>query len=563
MLDAPHTFTWQLPNPFLRPRGAAPLLMDDSSREMLSGYVSGRLPEIRDIIVGRQSAFILSGAPHIGKSTLIHYLALSTQHWSWRNEFSPGIREQLKQAGIYPEHIHFVQVDLKPLESASRDTLLETFETQCILALQQVYQAKDKPLHTKLENTGLRETLRLLYAQQPDARYFVMLDSIERLGRLSLNTLSPENEGQPYRDRGLALLEEGSIIHELVELNEEFPNFGVLLAVESIPGPNAEHQFCHVNINLSNDLSRFETLTLSTLTWEDAERFVSQQPESGGTTWAQRFRQQHGEAIFTHEERAWLLEQAGTHLYLLQLCCFHAFDFKQKRATRQDIWPMLDEYNKKQLIEKIVERQAMFLLNLWKRVQEALEKSSQNTRTAFKEFLHAQGVFPNKEIDAKQWWSLGQELRYILTSEGVVSIDETERVRYPGAILLEYLYKSSLAETEATTTTEAPGSPLLSTNRGFWLRIQSPESIYDRVSLSEIEYRIFKALLEAPRNERTEEELMLAAWGTKVEKSPFSQRIHHLRKKLQKPLPHPDTEIIENAYGGRYILNHPEWFRLE
>jgi hypothetical protein len=53
---------------------------------------------------------------------------------------------------------------------------------------------------------------------------------------------------------------------------------------------------------------------------------------------------------------------------------------------------------------------------------------------------------------------------------------------------------------------------------------------------------------------------MIEAWGKKIERQTFTQRMHHLRKKLREQC---GTEIIENRYGGLYSLNHPEWFHLD
>ncbi|HYT45213.1 MAG TPA: helix-turn-helix domain-containing protein, partial [Methylomirabilota bacterium] len=57
----------------------------------------------------------------------------------------------------------------------------------------------------------------------------------------------------------------------------------------------------------------------------------------------------------------------------------------------------------------------------------------------------------------------------------------------------------------------------------------------------------------------TEDELMQGAWGQRVERSTFTQRMHHLRKKLKEQC---GEEIIENRYGGNYSLKHPDWFHI-
>jgi hypothetical protein len=53
---------------------------------------------------------------------------------------------------------------------------------------------------------------------------------------------------------------------------------------------------------------------------------------------------------------------------------------------------------------------------------------------------------------------------------------------------------------------------------------------------------------------------MLATWGKTIDKQAFNQRMYHLRKKLGDRY---GKDIIENRYGGLYMLKHPEWFQLE
>ncbi|HYT44515.1 MAG TPA: hypothetical protein VEP90_19450, partial [Methylomirabilota bacterium] len=58
----------------------------------------------------------------------------------------------------------------------------------------------------------------------------------------------------------------------------------------------------------------------------------------------------------------------------------------------------------------------------------------------------------------------------------------------------------------------------------------------------------------------SEEELMKAAWGRLIDRPVFTQRMHHLRKKLREAF--QGEEIVENRYGGIYLLNHSDWLRL-
>ncbi len=53
---------------------------------------------------------------------------------------------------------------------------------------------------------------------------------------------------------------------------------------------------------------------------------------------------------------------------------------------------------------------------------------------------------------------------------------------------------------------------------------------------------------------------MQAGWGRPIDRSVFTQRMHHLRKKLRKYT--GDEDIIENRYGGKYLLSQPEWLNF-
>lgn len=521
--------TWQtLANPFLN--------ATDTS-EVITSHVSGRSTDITKIITGGQSAIIMAGAPSIGKSTLIRYLQRSSQaEWSWRNELA-DLRDQFKL-----DEMHFVQIDLTPLEEITNvDQLLVPFVEQCALALQQAYSKEGQPVITDLK--GLRELLRQISRENPDARYFVMLDTIEHLERRGMRSFDLATGAQTLQERGIALLDHCGAIRTLVDLIDEFNNFGVLLSLESLPRPKIVDQFTHV----SADLARFTTMTLQAFTWEETTRFLSQNAESFEANWANTFKGFGENCVFSKAEQEWLRRQAGTHPYLLQHFCFHTFHFKQEYANMLGTWTELQENDQRLLLEWINERLSTFLTHFWKRLQEALEKSSPETRNNFNEFISSlTQKQADEEIESATWDELGPELRYILSSEGIVRYDPFRPIHYPGAILCQYLMQK-VAENNPT-------------GRGFWVNISRSGKQRERFSLSELEYRLLKTLMQHPKRS-TEEELMKGAWGKIIEKPAFTQRMYYLRKKLRDRC--EGTEIIENHYGGGYSLNYPEWFQLE
>jgi len=505
--------------------------------------VSGRRTDIREIVTGGQSAIILSGAPRIGKTTLMRYLQQSpAAEWSWRNELQ-DLRETYNL-----DDIHFVQIDLTPLEGIENvDDLLSPFVAQCTLALQSVHQDEETGYSGR---KGLRDLLRRMTRERPNARFFVMLDTIERLQEPDMPSLKIISRAQNPQERGLALLDDCGAFRLLVDLLDEFRQFGVILSIESLPLPKISDQFTHV----SADLARFGTLPLQTFTWNDTMQFLGQEPESFGANWADMFRKAGGNVLFSEAEQTWLYEQAGAHPYLLQQFCFQMFHLKREHAMRYGTWTELQKHDKDQLVERINERVSTFLDRTWKRVKKALDISSPETRSTFYKFIaqvkHRHAI---EEIEPEIWDQLGSEVRYILYGEGIVRYDPLRPVYYPGSVLLNYL--SQKAQEYSGQAAFLP-QPALSSRE---LLIMMPEKEPERLSLSELEYRLIRTLLEHPKR-CSEEELMKAAWGRLIDRPVFTQRMHHLRKKLREAF--EGEEIVENRYGGIYLLNHAEWLRL-
>jgi len=497
--------------------------------------------------MNEQSAIFLVGTPHIGKSTLIRYLQQpSDTEWSWRNELA-DLGNQLNL-----DDIHFVQIDLAPLEGIEEpNELLALFVSQCKRALSDTFLQDEQLSSPNSDLKALRGLLRSISRETPDARYFVVLDSVERLGMPGVRPpLLAHSRAQTLQERGLALLEHCNAIHTLVDLIDEFTAFGVILSVESLPRPRIDDQFHHVSL----DLARFTTMILQAFTWDDTAAFLAQEPENFGANWARMFKTLGGNDVFSRSEQAWLLQQAGTHPYLLQQISFHMFSFKQEYASIHNTWPELQARERLQLIELINESLSAFLAHIWQRIQEALEKSSQETKSKFYEFISSIAYKQAAdEIDSTEWYELGPELRYILYSEGIVRYDRLRPVHFPGAILSQYLMQKAKGSTESAAVSPPP-----TTGHSLTISHQGEQPVL--VSLSELEYRLVKTLLQHPERCK-EDELMQGAWGRLIEKPRFTQRIHQLRKKLRDQ--GVGTEIIENNYGGFYSLNHPEWLHLE
>ncbi|HZU02835.1 MAG TPA: helix-turn-helix domain-containing protein [Ktedonobacteraceae bacterium] len=542
MLNTHYTSSWQaLPNPFLA-----------IDREMLIGHISGRSSDITEIIIGGQSAIILTGALHIGKSELVNYLKRTPDEWSWRDEL-PFLKEQLNL-----DAIRFVQVDLTPLEE-EREELQVTFIKQCAFALQSAYHLQESSFPPTIK--GIRDLLRSLKEGASDARCFVILDNIERLGSQGLSSSLQQSREQTPQDQGLALLEQCNAIHILVDLLDEFRHFGVILSIESLPRPSIKDQYIHLSKYISKVFARFRTMTLQIFTWKDATKFLSQAPENFGSTWAARFKALGGYSIFSEQEQAWLLEQAGTHPYLLQQSRLHAFHLKQLYASAYGTWSDFQERSKRQLVEKINESVSTFLDHVWKRLDEAVSRSSQETQEEFYRFLLARDVHANKAIDTTTWNQLSSELRYILYNEGILrsDYDPSESIRYPGAILLDYLIHKAQTSQPRPATITLSSVPTVQPE-GHWLRISCSDKLHERLPLSEQEYLLFETLLQHPQS-CTVQVLMERVWGKEIKRETFTQGIHRLRQKLKKYC--GETEIIENIYGGKYSLNHPAWFQLE
>jgi hypothetical protein len=544
MFETPFEREWKvLSNPF---RGRPEI------GEMIIGHVSGRSGDIQEIVMGGQSAIILSGVPYIGKTSLVRYLQrpLSAE-WSWRDE--------LASLDIYSSiglnEIHFAQIDLTPLEGiANVASLLESFVAQCIAALQSV-RPHDSDEYTDIDRKGLRELLRRMTRERPDARYFVMLDTIERLQQPDMPALTIPSKAQTPQERAMALLDDCGAFRLLVDLMDEFTQLGVILSIDSQPSPKIGDQFTHV----SADLARFRTMTLQTYTYEDTQLLLAQKPESFGAGWARQFRDAGGDLLFSDSEQMWLYEQAGTHPYLLQQFCFHTFHFKREYTLRQGSWSDLQKNDREQLIERVNERVSTFLDRTWKRVKESLDVSSQETKDRFYDFIaESRGKSAREEIGPEIWNQLGLELRYILYSEGIIHYDLLQPIYYPGSVLLNYLAQKAQEQGKLSTPVVLPQSQAMMSNANeLIITMPGKEPVYLELSL--LEYHLIKTLLRYPKR-CTEEELMKAAWGRIIGKQVFTQRMHHLRKKLREYS--EGEEVIENRYGGFYLLNHAEWFHL-
>jgi hypothetical protein len=528
-----------------------PFRLIDTNR-VITGHVSGRNTDIRNIITGNQSAIILTGAPLIGKTILIRHLheiyqeQSITSAWSWRDESGLAILRQT----INLDQRYFVQIDLTSLSQFSQlNGIYQAFIKICIETLQQIHQLENATNLTGLK--GLREMLRAMIHRYPEARYFIMLDAIERFLPEEIQfSEATKSAVQTPQEHALSVLNHSGIIRVLVDLLDEFPNFGVILSIASLPRPSMIDQFVHV----SADLARFTTTILQCFTWNDTEAFLAQKPEDFGENWSQAFRNLGGDEIFTAREREWIREQAGTHPYILHQLCWRMFHFKQIAASHHQRWSESTENLQRDLIESVNERITPFLSLHWKRLQDVLDKSTSDTNNIFHSFITSFKYKQAEEtISETHWDGAGKELRYILANEGLLRSDPLRPIHYPGAILRNYL----LQRTQPAPQIQKVGT---STPHGYWLTIKLPEQPRERLQLSALEYSLLKILLQYP-DKCSEEELMKAAWGKTIEKARFTQRLHQLRKKLKEHS--QNNELITNQYGGQYSLKHAEWLHLE
>lgn len=526
--------TWRsLPNPFALDRP-----------EVIAGRVSCRKTEINDIINGEQGALILAGTTNIGKSPLIRYLQLPPDApWSWRDELASQGRQKL-------DALRFAQIDLNALaDFKDQDDLLRLFVEQCTHALYRLYRPEEESVWPDLSLRGLYRLLLTMNNEMPEgARYMLILDNIERLGRISMDMSDVRGSKKTPQEHGIALLDRCRAIRTIVDLIDEFKKFGFILSIESLPRASVVDQFTHV----SADLARFTTKTLQTFAWEDTVECLAQKVSAFRSNDEAAGPHLVGEeSLFTRAEQSWLLELAGTHPHLLRQCCYDIFQFKAYKGME------LQEGHKSQLLALMREEVSTFLSQTWKRLQEALKKSS-NSEEIEKQFYafisHCSQYRSEDTIEPALWDNLKSELRYILYSEGIVRSDFGP-VHFPGLLLGDYLAQQAR---ETHKMFFPPAQNALPPERGYVLAIMRP-GYEQQVSLSRLEYRLLKALLQHP-DRCTEQQLIFAAWEKDTDRSTFTQRLHKLRKKLQDYLP---EDIIINNYGGIYSLSHPEWLELE
>jgi hypothetical protein len=529
-------YKWRtLSNPFF--------YSDTKTNSGIIGRVSGRSKDIMNIIYNDQSAIILSGAPRIGKTALLQYLqtSLQPQANSWREE--DDLIDLIESRLL--ETTHFVQIDLTPLESiyqsAGQKEVYTSFLQQCGEALQKVYQMERPGSFADLRS--LREFLRRIERERPETRCFVILDNIDRLGMDAPAFFQGNVNAKNPQEQGISLLNDCGVIRALTGLVEEFRGFGVILALQSLPRARVDAQFTHV----SADLAHFATTSLQIFTYNDTQAFLSQGPAQFGREWAQQFKALSGDVIFSPRERAWIYEQTGSHPYILQQFCLHAFHFKQLGAEQHNRWQDLEEEARAALVEYVKGQIITFLSSMWKRLQEALETVNLDIRERFFRFITSLAEKRSgKTISTQGWNDLGSEIQYILCNEGIVRHDPFQPVYMPGELLKNYLLQR-VAEMEAVKT------------RTPRLIIKFPDAVSDEpIILSELEYRLVKALLQHPKRS-PENELMKAGWSKIIDSKTFTQRMYQLRKKLRGE---SSIEIIKNHYGGFYSLTHPEWLQF-
>ncbi len=535
MAESHSTLSWRaLHNPFQT--NAEP-------SEGTTGRVSGRSADIRNIIIGGQGAIIMTGAPNIGKTSLVRFLQQPPESgWTWRDEL-PDLNELLNL-----DHIHFLQIDLTPLEGIENTSdVRRLFIEQCISSLTSLRPDRVAEYDG---SRGLRVLLREILKEQPDMRCYFMLDSIERLQEPHMVQFDPSGNSRTLQERSLALLEASGVLRLLVDLLDEFPQFGVIFFLISQPSPGVGN----IYKNVSADLARFTTMLLQAFTRDDTRLYLAQKPEILGNRGSQVFTDAGVSCLFSDSEQDLLYELAGTHPYLLKQLCFLAFQLKQQNAIKRGSWIELESLEKQQLFELMNERVSAYFGRTWKRIDQALQNSGQEARDQFYGFIRAIGQWRAlNEEEPERWERLDGEVHYILRSEGIVRSDPSMPVEYPGTLLKLYL-EQRVREQEgppaARPSVPSNQKELLVTMPG-----QPPVS----VALSEIEYRLVKALLDNPKR-CSELQLMQAGWGRPIDRSVFTQRMHHLRKKLRKYT--GDEDIIENRYGGKYLLSHAEWVHV-
>src|SRR5260221_1023046 len=224
-----------LQNPFARITKqvtlASTMVRDTDTSDAIIGRVSGRRTDITRIIMNEQSAIFLVGTPHIGKSTLIRYLQQpSDTGWSWRNELA-DLGNQLNL-----DDIHFVQIDLAPLEGIEEpNELLALFVSQCKRALSDAFLQDEQLSSPNSDLKALRGLLRSISRETPDARYFVVLDSVERLGMPGVRPpLLAHIRSQTFQERGLDIIEHFNANHTMFVLIYDFTDFCVFLSFVNI-----------------------------------------------------------------------------------------------------------------------------------------------------------------------------------------------------------------------------------------------------------------------------------------------------------------------------------------
>src|SRR6266705_2762791 len=86
--------------------------------------------------------------------------------------------------------------------------------------------------------------------------------------------------------------------HCMMYINQVFVH-SPTSTIQSLPRPKIDDQFHHISL----DLARFTTMTLQIFPWEDTIKFLSQESENFGMSWAKMFKALGGNSIFSRSEQ--------------------------------------------------------------------------------------------------------------------------------------------------------------------------------------------------------------------------------------------------------------------
>jgi hypothetical protein len=472
----------------------------------------GRLEALRHLLRVLPSIVGITGPEYIGRTSLLRFLNDPRAYDRWQRTVPnpTAARQVVAQLRQW----RFFYLDLRRFLTTN-DTQERSYEFLRALdrALRQFLHEPGIDGDTPATTEGTFDLVRrirrnLSTGPLAEQQVCLLLDSADLLMRNS-----PACQRNPEHWLGNT-----SIPTTVALLVETAPNFGVVLAATQSAIDQRELS------SISPVWARMVPMRLGPLTAEEARVLVALTPDDA-PAWQR----------FSPEEQDWLLEQAGTHPYLLQGLCYLMFEAHHDHREATGQWEPLTDAEREEVLHMAHHTFDSICLRIGKEIAQRIWPKEPEV-----DLLHKLA----RTLIAHHNMATEYDLRDALKGYGLLVPYQSR----PCELFVASVSRNAEFSRAAAPTVAPPPPPAVAAGR---IRVRMPDGAWRVVRLSPLEYRLLAALKRAGSAEVSREALMTAGWGQPVSLSTFSQRLHQLRRKLHDVL---GADCIENTYGSGYRL---------